>query len=317
MTKGVSVCIPTYNSEGFVLDALKSVIDQTVMVDEIIICDNHSTDSTVKKIEEFRSKHQTYNIKIHVNAENIGFQKNFIKCYELAGRNYFLILHADDLLKPDSIQKLKDFLDKHPLLAIVGGKADRIDEDGKDIIKAKVAEPMIFEKGEIFEFVKATYSYLPYSAVLYRKEFINEIGYLTEEAIGPDDLYWPLVLNNYPIGLLNEGLIFMKEHTGQLHYKNYLKYKQLISFYVRKLEVVLDYEKNIEHHQEIIRIFNNELSNLCITAGRSVEQYFGKFRIALIYFGNAIKFNPGIIFKKRYINNLLKTILMEFHLYPR
>lgn len=317
MIKGVSVCIPTYNSEEFVLDALQSVIDQTVLVDEIIVCDNHSTDSTVEKVENFKSKHLSDNIQIFVNSENVGFQKNFIKCYELANRSYFLILHADDLLKPDSIQKLRDFLDKHPFLAIAAGLADRIDEQGNDIVKAKIGEPRIFEKGEIFEFVKVTRSYLPYSAVLYRKEFINEIGYLPEEAIGPDDLYWPLVLNNYSIGLINEGLIFMKEHTGQLHYKNYLKYNRLISFYIRKLEVVLAYEKNTEHRKEIIKIFNNDLSNLCITAGRSVEQYFGKFSIALIYFAKAIKFNPQNIFKKRYINNLIKTILMEFHLYPR
>jgi hypothetical protein len=109
----------------------------------------------------------------------------------------------------------------------------------------------------------------------------------------------------------------MKEHTGQLHYKNYLKHKELISFYIRKKEVVLSYEKNSEHRKEIVKMFNSDLSNLCITAGRSVEQYFGKFKIALIYFGNAIKFNPGVIFKKRYINNFLKTILMELHLYPR
>ena len=317
MTKDISVCIPTYNSSGFVLDALQSVIDQTVKVDEIIVCDNHSSDNTVEKVKQFQSNHNDFNIQVHVNTENIGFQKNFIKCYELASRSYFLILHSDDLLKPDSIQKLSDFLNEHPDLALVGGKADKIDAKGKKINEARKTETRIFQKGDFFEFVKETRSYIPYSTVLYRKKLIDKIGYLTEESIGPDDLYWPLVLQRFSIAILGESLIYMKEHTGQLHYKNFLKYKDLISFYIYKMDLILSIEKDKRHQKEMRRMFKTDLSNLCVYAGKSVEQYFGKIGISLIYFVKAIKYTPGIIFTKGYIKSLFITILMVFRLYPK
>ena len=48
----VSICIPTFNSECFLEDTLRSIINQTYYNIEIIIGDNASTDRTSKIIKE-------------------------------------------------------------------------------------------------------------------------------------------------------------------------------------------------------------------------------------------------------------------------
>ena len=58
----VSVIIPTFNEEKSIKNLLESLINQTEKVDEIIISDNHSTDSTKKIIESFSIKN--HNIRI-------------------------------------------------------------------------------------------------------------------------------------------------------------------------------------------------------------------------------------------------------------
>ena len=47
----ISVCIPTYNGEKYILEQIESILDQTHVVDEIIISDDSSEDGTIELIE--------------------------------------------------------------------------------------------------------------------------------------------------------------------------------------------------------------------------------------------------------------------------
>lgn len=44
LKKTVGVAIPVYNGEKYILDAMQSIVDQTLGVDKIWICDNYSND---------------------------------------------------------------------------------------------------------------------------------------------------------------------------------------------------------------------------------------------------------------------------------
>jgi len=48
----VSICIPTYNGNEFIREALKSALAQTYSNTEIIISDDRSSDGTVKTVKE-------------------------------------------------------------------------------------------------------------------------------------------------------------------------------------------------------------------------------------------------------------------------
>ena len=109
MKQTVTVSIPVYNGEKFVLQALKSVIDQTIKVDELIICDNCSSDKTIQLIKDFQSAHKDHKIKLILNEVNIGFQNNFIKCYYSAKTDFLVILHVDDILKQNDFVEQFNF----------------------------------------------------------------------------------------------------------------------------------------------------------------------------------------------------------------
>jgi glycosyltransferase involved in cell wall biosynthesis len=310
MKSGVTVCIPTYNSGKFVLEALQSVVDQTRAADEIIVSDNHSEDNTVELIENFKEENNIQQLHININPMNIGYRKNFIKCYELASRKYFLILHSDDLLKPYALERLYDFMETHLELALVGGKAETVRFDGQVFSDTTYNESRIFEKGDFYRFTKMTHSYIPFSSVLFKKEFINEVGYLQEDAAGPDDIYWPEVLKKYPIGLLAEVIIqFGYKSAGQEHQKNFLDLKRLIKFYDYKMDKLLALIDDKRKHKEVRSILRNNIANLCVTAGTGVGQNHGKYGLSLVYFNIALKYNPNIIFTKRYTKNFVKILL--------
>ena len=66
----ISVALCTYNGELYLKEQLGSIFKQTRLPDEIIVCDDCSTDSTLKILDEF-SKNSTVPFKIYVNVKNL------------------------------------------------------------------------------------------------------------------------------------------------------------------------------------------------------------------------------------------------------
>lgn len=111
----VSICIPTYNAEKTVVDTVESVLNQTYRNLEIIVSDNASTDNTIALLEKFTDPR----IKLYRNSKNIGAEKNFNRCIELATGRYIAIFHADDVYLPEMVEKqVKAFLDDPSIGAV-------------------------------------------------------------------------------------------------------------------------------------------------------------------------------------------------------
>ena len=62
----ISVCMATYNGEKFIEKQLKSILEQSKLVDEIVISDDNSSDKTIEIIEKIKKETKTP-IKILIN----------------------------------------------------------------------------------------------------------------------------------------------------------------------------------------------------------------------------------------------------------
>lgn len=178
--KTITIAIPSYNSEKFIVDALDSIFEQSYPVDEILVIDDHSDDSTAIIVKKYTEKHNINNLKLIINPTNIGYQKNWNQCLELAQCEYVLLLHSDDKLKPDILAKQIKMFSEKPELALVGGKEDFIDENGVTLRQTEFSEERIYSKGQIYEFVTEQNSYIPCSSVLFNMERIRKIGFFNQ-----------------------------------------------------------------------------------------------------------------------------------------
>ncbi|MDO9153719.1 MAG: glycosyltransferase [Paludibacter sp.] len=77
----ISVALCTYNGEKFIEEQLNSILNQTLPVEEIVICDDGSTDNTLNIINLFEQNNR--NIKVFRNKNNLGTIKNFEKAISL------------------------------------------------------------------------------------------------------------------------------------------------------------------------------------------------------------------------------------------
>jgi glycosyltransferase involved in cell wall biosynthesis len=98
----VSVCMPTYNAEGWIREAIDSALEQTWTDFEIVISDNASTDATL----EIARSYADPRIRIESSARNMGLVFNHNRVVRVSAGRYIKFLHADDVLTPTCIEEM-------------------------------------------------------------------------------------------------------------------------------------------------------------------------------------------------------------------
>lgn len=116
----LSICIPTYNREKFLPDALNSILkqinDNNKDKIEICISDNASEDNTKELINGFQKK-SIIPIIYHRNDINQWADYNFIKVIEIAHWEYCWWLGSDDIIEDWGIDIVLENLEKYKNLS--------------------------------------------------------------------------------------------------------------------------------------------------------------------------------------------------------
>ena len=92
----VGVVIPTLNAAKTLKESLKSIEQQTVHADEVIVVDAGSTDSTFQMISDSP-------LAIHVLHSDRGRGTQIATGFEAADSDWLLVLHADAILAPNAV----------------------------------------------------------------------------------------------------------------------------------------------------------------------------------------------------------------------
>lgn len=133
----VSVIMGVYNCENTVIQSLESIINQTYKNIEIIVCDDCSTDNTLKVVEEYKSKYPNI-IKVISNERNITLAPTLNKCLKYARGKYIARQDGDDFSHKDRIRQQVSFLESNQEYALVGTNMISFDDSGeKGIHKLK------------------------------------------------------------------------------------------------------------------------------------------------------------------------------------
>lgn len=121
----------TCNGAGYIRGQLDSILSQTVPVDEIVICDDCSTDSTGSILREYSAKHPC--IKIHFNEQRLGVCANFDKALHLCSGELLFLSDQDDLWADDKVETILKYFSSHPGKSVVFTDALLIDDADKPL----------------------------------------------------------------------------------------------------------------------------------------------------------------------------------------
>ncbi len=106
----ISVVVCTYNGEKFISEQLKSIIQQTLPPDEIIVSDDCSNDNTIMIAENILRK-SGISYKVHKNEQNINATANFEQAMGMAAGDIIFTSDQDDVWGKNKIEIItKEFL---------------------------------------------------------------------------------------------------------------------------------------------------------------------------------------------------------------
>lgn len=124
----VSIYIPAYNAEKTIIDAIESVLNQTYRDIEICICDDGSSDNTLKLLETYYTDDDRVRWMTQKNA-GIGAASN--SAVKMCRGIYIGQLDSDDYLAEDVVEKCIYHLDKDLKLGLVYTSYENEYNDGR------------------------------------------------------------------------------------------------------------------------------------------------------------------------------------------
>jgi glycosyltransferase involved in cell wall biosynthesis len=125
----ISVAMCTYNGERFLGQQLATIAQQSRLPDELVVCDDGSTDRTVAMIREFAASVR-FPVRVFENERNLGVAANFERAIRLCEGNLIALADQDDIWYPIRLERSEEALMAHPEVGLVFSDADIIDDKG-------------------------------------------------------------------------------------------------------------------------------------------------------------------------------------------
>ena len=188
-----SVIIPLYNKENFVLNTLKSVMNQTFTDYEIIIIEDCSTDKSL----EIVSKIKNDTIRIIRHEKNKGLSASRNTGVKNANANYLAFLDADDLWKEDYLQELFQITNDFPEAHLFATNYEEFYSDAKILLPENNSKKLQNNSliTDFFEISLAQPLYCP-SSFCVEKLVFETVGYYDETITFGEDVDFNIRANS-------------------------------------------------------------------------------------------------------------------------
>jgi teichuronic acid biosynthesis glycosyltransferase TuaG len=180
----VSIVMPAYNCEKYVVEAINSVLAQTYENWELLVLDDGSKDNTLHIINEFGNKDTR--IRPLQNEKNMGVSATRNRGIEIASGDWIAFLDSDDMWEPSKLEKQFKVVNEHSAEFIFTG-ASYINENG---------EPYkgIFEVPEKVTYKKLrNQNVVSCSSVLLKKKYFENIK-MEKDEMHEDYAVWLRIL---------------------------------------------------------------------------------------------------------------------------
>jgi len=124
----ISIAMSSYNGAVYLPEQLASIAAQTRLPDELIVCDDCSTDSTVAIVEEF-ARRAPMPVKLQINERNLGSNRNFERAIASCTGDVIALSDQDDVWRSDKLHMIEDAFARAPDAGLVFSDAEIVDEN--------------------------------------------------------------------------------------------------------------------------------------------------------------------------------------------
>jgi alpha-1,3-rhamnosyltransferase len=210
----VTVVVPAYNHEDYVLDCLSSIVEQDYPRIDLIIINDGSTDTTDAKIKDFVNK-QPFKSR-YISKNNEGLIKTLNLGMRLSVGDYFCQLATDDMLLPGSIKKRVDFLEANIGVDVVFADAYLMYDSKKTSDRLWGCTKKGYKSSEhnIKDFIKRD-ARIFFPSGMFRKSVLEKLGGFDEDFRYGEDVYTRFLLTLHAtVDYLNQPVMYYRLHPS-------------------------------------------------------------------------------------------------------
>ena len=291
----VSVIVPVYNVEDYLIECLTSIINQTLKEIEIICIDDCSTDSSYNILEEYAKKDDRIRIIPHKENKGLGPARN--TGIKEAKGEYISFIDSDDYISKDYLENLYNTAKKYNTDVVNNINIKKKLDNKLYLYEININNYLsrfqkLFKKNHFEGISNANikdekentknYPFVVAWNKLYRKTFLldNDLFFMDiKKGSEDEDFYQRLLLNSPSISYNHNSIYYYRVRTSSLTEKyildpnfiinnmtlmqnsiNYCKerFPELLNdLYVRIYEVIINtYHQNIYKEDNYIHIHN-------------------------------------------------------------
>jgi|AntRauMinimDraft_4_1070384.scaffolds.fasta_scaffold00138_7 alpha-1,3-rhamnosyltransferase len=287
----VTVIIPSYNHEKFIVESVTSVFNQTYSNIELIVIDDGSTDDSRKILTKLNER---YDFKL-VLKKNEGLPKTLNKAISISKGDYIVLCSSDDYLSKEMVEKQVEYLEKtkenvcYTLMRIV-------DDDGKEIKSQSNNYNKSLNNRPKFEDILNFRVVLPITYMMRKSFFYEVIGCYDQNISAEDyDISLKITLRESPFIIQEKLYNYRSPFEARKNKRRYYPMKTSTSESHR-----LSIEKYRWHRE-----YENALQEWNFRKG----VIFSSYKNTKLYALSGLLRSIRLFYRKEYIKSLVRFIV--------
>jgi glycosyltransferase involved in cell wall biosynthesis len=223
----ITCIIACYNYGEFLIEAVESVLRQTILPDEIIISDDCSDDDTELIAKNYVKKYPNL-IKFNKNLYNMGIVDHFNKVVSITNSEYIMFLGADNRILSNYIEECSSILDSNKKIAIAytdyaffGNRSKVAYTSVREDFRCKVINNTFyqiifpeFEKLDEMQIYIQNSNFIHGSSMFRRSAFNLVGGYLKSEGAEDHNLFKRILLKGFLAKKAKKTNLEYRQHSS-------------------------------------------------------------------------------------------------------
>lgn len=207
----VSIIIPVYNQEKYLVETLESVRNQTYFNWECILVNDGSTDNSITIINQYLAKDSRFCL---IDSENKGVSNARNLALKQVKGSFILFLDGDDLIHPEKINQALINFQKNNDLKIVFNSTSYFQETIENKLYDIKIEADLLNFNDLLLFWGEKII-LPIHSAVIKKTLFEGIEFSTELTAQEDWLVWLRLFKNNPkVLVLDAVLSYYRKHNN-------------------------------------------------------------------------------------------------------
>ena len=200
----VSVCMPVYKSAGTLGDAVRSVLEQQIPLELILVLDGKQDEPTERILDAFRNDPR---LKVIQNENRMGAAASRNRAVDLARTKYVAFLDADDIWAQGKLRKQYCLMERTGMVLCCTGR-ELMTPDGVRTGRVIPVSPRITYRDLL------RHNSINCSSVMVRTEAMRAFP-MTHEDSHEDYIAWLQILRGFgPAAGINKPLLYYRLSSG-------------------------------------------------------------------------------------------------------